>query len=237
MAKYLLRCRGWGPSRCDIPLDGVLFPSMRSIPPALAPFFRSDAQGLILARILLSDEQQTLTEISSSASVPMTTVHREVERLAAAGVITSTKRGSVRFVEPNREYVLLEPLRQIVAMTYGPHHAVASVFSDLAGVERLYIFGSWAARLEGEPGPMPNDIDVLLVGDVDESEAYERAADADKATGMDVNPTFLSREAWGDDSNGFVATVKSRPLIEMAASKSEGGPELPDARHRTPRRI
>lgn len=218
IATYQLRYRRSDPSLCDIPLDGVRFPSMRSIPPALAPFFRSDAQGLILARILLSDEQQTLTEISSAASVPTTTVHREVERLARAGVINSTKRGSVRFVEPNRDYVLLGPLRQIVAMTYGPHHAVANAFTDLAGVERLYIFGSWAARLAGEQGPMPNDIDVLLVGDVNESEAYERASDADKAIGMDVNPTLLSREAWEDDSNGFVATVKSRPLIEVGLS-------------------
>src|SRR5660397_172629 len=94
---------------------------MRSRPSALAPFFRSDAQGLILARVLLAGDQQSLTEIAASASVPTTTVHREVERLVKAGVLLSEKRGSVRFVKPNPDYLLMGPLRQMVAAAYGAH--------------------------------------------------------------------------------------------------------------------
>ena len=29
----------------------------------------------------------------------------------------------------------------------------------------IFIFGSWAARYRGEPGPPPNDIDVAVVSD------------------------------------------------------------------------
>lgn len=188
---------------------------MRSRPSALAPFFRSDAQGLILARVLLAGDQQSLTEIAASASVPTTTVHREVERLVKAGVLLSEKRGSVRFVKPNPDYLLMGPLRQMVAAAYGAHHVVVDSFSGLPGLEQLVIFGSWAARLAGEAGPMPNDIDVLLIGDVDDEEAFSRAYDAGVVVGLDVNPTFLSVKAWADTSDGFVATVKARPMVDM----------------------
>ncbi len=37
--------------------------------------------------------------------------------------------------------------------------------SEIDGVEEAFVFGSWAARDAGEPGPAPRDIDVLVLGD------------------------------------------------------------------------
>ncbi len=37
-------------------------------------------------------------------------------------------------------------------------------FAGLEGVVQVVIFGSWAARYEGERGLPPNDVDVLVVG-------------------------------------------------------------------------
>jgi hypothetical protein len=44
-------------------------------------------------------------------------------------------------------------------------------------VRRVYIYGSWAARHDGESGALPNDVDVIVVGTPARAAVYE-AADA-----------------------------------------------------------
>lgn len=209
---------------------------MRSVLPAIAPFFRSDAQGRILACSILGEAETSLSEIAKAADVPSTTVQREVDRLVEAGVLLTRKRGRVRFVRPDPDYMLLQPLRQIVAATYGPLNVVTEAFAGSAGAERLIVFGSWAARIHGEPGPLPNDIDVLIVGDMDRPDIEARAFDAGEAIGLDVNVTFLSVDEWEKGATSFVATVKSRPMVDMspahASSQPQERPQLSGAWHR-----
>ncbi len=100
---------------------------MRTKPSVLAPFFRSDAQGKILAAILLAGApEQPLTNVARDAAVPLTTVLREVDRLEKAGVVRTRKLGQARLVSADEAYPLAAPLAQIVAATYGPLPAVDS---------------------------------------------------------------------------------------------------------------
>ena len=58
----------------------------------------------------------------------------------------------------------MAPLTQIIMLTFGPRAVIHEEFANLAA-DRVVIFGSWAARLSGEPGPPPADIDALVIGD------------------------------------------------------------------------
>lgn len=188
---------------------------MRSSPSRLAPFYRSDAQGMILACVLLTAEEQSLSNVASVADVPLTTVQREVDRLAEAGVFITRKRGNTRLVRANDEYPLLLPLREIVAATHGPQQVIADRYASLEGAQLVAIFGSWAARLAGEAGPMPNDIDVLVVGDVDEMEVDLIAVEASREIGREINPVVVSARRWDVAVDGFVSELRSRPLVAL----------------------
>jgi predicted nucleotidyltransferase len=181
----------------------------------LAPFYRSDAQGGILARVLLQADEESLSSVAASTGVPLTTVQREVERLTDSGVFLTRKQGNTRLVRPNPEYPLLTPLRQIVAATHGPQQVVKEAFTGLDGVELVAIFGSWAARMAGESGPMPADIDVLIVGDVDQTDVDLTAVDASRVIGREVNPVIVDSSLWGSPTNGFIAELRRRPLIVL----------------------
>jgi len=68
------------------------------------------------------------------------------------------------------------PLTQIIMLTFGPRAVIGEEFANLA-TDQVVIFGSWAARLSGEPGPMPADVDVLVIGDpVDRDAVYAAAS-------------------------------------------------------------
>jgi len=181
----------------------------------VAPFFRSDAQGRILAAILLDAAERPLTDIASLADAPLTTVQREVTRLETAGVVTSRKVGPARLVTVNPAYPLREPLTQIVAATYGPAWAVREAFAGLDGVEQLILFGSWAARITGQPGGFPGDVDVLVVGAVSRMAAIDRAITAAERIGREVNVVVVPTQRWYDATDGFVVDVLSKPHLTL----------------------
>lgn len=199
---------------------------MRSSPSRLAPFYRSDAQGAILARVLLQSDEESLSGVAASTGVPLTTVQREVALLAEAAVFVTRKQGNTRLVRFNPEYPLLAPLRQIVAATHGPQQVVADKFAALEGVELVAIFGSWAARMAGDPGPMPADIDVLIVGDAEDADADMIAVEASDEIGREVNPVVISPERWRAAADGFIIELQRRPLIVLRGIAPVGDPTL-----------
>ena len=95
-----------------------------------------------------------------------------------------------------------------------PVPVVAEEFAGLRAI-KIALFGSWAARYRGEPGPAPNDVDVLLVGDVDRDDAYEAARRAEHRLGFPVNPTLLTASRWEGGEDPLTRTIKSSALVDV----------------------
>ena len=186
---------------------------MRSKAPALFPVFRSRAQAEILAVTLLHPErEQTITDLAR-LRIPLATVSDEVARLLGADLFTVRKVGRANLLRPNVGNRVVGPLTEIVLATMGPHLVVQEAFAGLQGVERLLIFGSWAARYHDEAGPPPNDLDVLLVGTPNRAEVYEAAETVEQRTGMPVNPVIASARRWNDDADPLMRQIQSHPRV------------------------
>lgn len=163
------------------------------------PVFRSRVQGEVLAETLLRPtEGITITDLARRVGAPLSTVHDEVSRLVTAGILAERAVGRSRVIRSNTAHPAVAPLAEVVALTFGPPVVVADEFASLPGVERVMLFGSWAARLHGEPGPPPNDVDVLVVGTPSRDEVYAAADRAERRLLRAVNPV-LRRSQRGDD--------------------------------------
>ena len=114
----------------------------------------------------------------------MKAVHQEVTRLVETGLLGDRKVGTSRLVRSVRDSLLTRPLTDLLAVTYGPLPVLTRSLAGLDGVERAFIYGSWAARYSGEPGPVPGDVDVLVIGNVDPD---ERAREAEAILRREVN--------------------------------------------------
>ncbi len=102
-------------------------------------------------------------------------------------------------------------------IAYGPQFVIGQQLAEVDGISDAFLFGSWAARFHGEPGPLPNDIDVLIVGSPDRDDVHDRLSDAARLLHRDVNPTFVSVDRWSDPAADlFLATVVSRPIVAVA---------------------
>jgi DNA-binding transcriptional ArsR family regulator len=194
---------------------------MRASAAPLLALLRSQLQGELLARVLLGRTPVTIADLARDLGAPLPTVAREVNRLHDGGLLALERQGRARLVSADESNPATEPLRQLIAVTFGPRQIVPEEFADLAGLGELYIFGSWAARYGGEGGPVPGDVDVLIVGPVNRDDVYDAAERAGQRLRREVNVTVVSWQRWGDPGDAFLNEVRRRPLLKLSTGESE----------------
>lgn len=187
----------------------------------LTPFVRSDAVGAVLAETLGHPERElTLSDLSRQSGISLPVVHREVNRLVEAGVLSDRTEGRNRLVRADPEHPLYDLMHELIETTYGPVPVLRETFGDIDGVEEVLIFGSWAARRAGEPGAFPRDIDALIVGSATRRALAAAAALASDRLGIPVNITRLSRSEWESEApTPFVQNVRNRPLVNAVTGQ------------------
>lgn len=182
----------------------------------LSPLVRSNAQGDILALLLLHpDNEYSLAEIGQRTGALPATVHREVSRLVVLGLLRDRYVGRTRLISANPESSFYRPMTEIIAQTHGPRPVLEDLLTGLPGVESAFIYGSWAARHAGVPGQPPNDVDVLVIGSPSRNALGEVAGQASRTIGREVNIHRVTRADWESGQGTFESTVKSRPMLEL----------------------
>lgn len=186
---------------------------MQRVLPSLAPILRSDVQGRILAELLIDPSRElSPSDLARRVGVSSSTVSREIDRAELARIVASRRVGNVRLVRADTDNPLHLPLKQLVLASYGAPAIIADEFGAIKGIEYLYLFGSWAARYAGQPGPAPRDIDVLVIGRPDREQVYEAAERAERRLTLVVQVAFRTPQQWAE-KDPFIHEVKSRPLV------------------------
>jgi DNA-binding transcriptional ArsR family regulator len=199
-------------------LKSTLLIVERQPAPALLPILRSRQQGEILALLLGDpDLELSLTEIAARTGVPHPSVYREVQRAEQAGLVTSRKVGNMRLVRANTASPYYAGLAEVLTRSFGVPAVLAETLRDVAGITAAYIYGSWAARYEGQPGQRPvGDIDVLVLGEPDRDRLYAALGSAEQRLARPVQATIRDN-AWLESGSGaFHATITGRPLVKLA---------------------
>lgn len=189
---------------------------MRVPAPVLLPLLRSQVQGEVLAATYLNpDREYSVTELARAAGASVNAVQREVSRLVESGFLRSRRVGTSRYVRAVTDSVISRPLADLLATTYGPLPVLTRALGELKGIERAIIHGSWAARHEGTPGPIPGDVDLIIVGDVDADALDLVIQDAEATLRREVNVTRIRPERWEASDDSFITTVLDRPSVEL----------------------
>jgi hypothetical protein len=189
---------------------------VNTLAPELAPIFRSDSQGEILARLLLNPERAfTIADLAAMTQTSYASTFREVQRLARTGLLTEHRVGRHHQLSADTTSRAYQPLSELLRISYGPVTVLPAMLQDIGGIDQAFIYGSWAARRSGEKGSPPQDIDLLVVGNPSRAEVYGAAERAQQSLGVEVNPRIVSVSGWREASDPFIATVKERPLVPL----------------------
>jgi hypothetical protein len=189
---------------------------MKPKPGLLSPLIRSDVQGLILARLFLnSGTDFTITELADFAYTSVPTSMREVDRLVDAEYVIARELGRVRLIRANENHVLFNSIFQVVAHSYGPAAILPAALRDLFGLQQAFVHGEWAARLAQIPGPIPAEIDLILIGNMNRIDASRALSKAEKVIGKTINVQFASNFDWDREATEFIRAMRAKPLLQL----------------------
>lgn len=186
--------------------------------PSLLPIFRSALQARVLLRVLTADAGMTAADLARALDAPEPSVTREVRRLLRSGFLRGERVGRAVLLHPAEGNPATAPLRQLLIVTFGPSQLLEAALAGIDGVDEAAIYGSWAARYHGEPGHVPGDIDVMVVGNPNRMRVDDAIDSVERAVGREVNVTYVSPSRWNDETDPFIATVRSRPLVRLAVA-------------------
>ncbi len=187
--------------------------------PSLLPVLRSRQQGELLARLLGDpDLEASLTDLAALLGIPVSSVHREIDRAQSAGLVTSRKVGNTRLVRANTASPYFAGLADVLVKAFGPPQVLAETLLGIDGIDAAYIYGSWATAIQGanaSAGRPVADIDVLVLGSPDRDKLYAALSAAEQSLGRPVQVT-LRPTGWLSTGRGtFHATVSERSLVEI----------------------
>lgn len=153
----------------------------------------------------------TAAAIAKRHGLNRASVSYEVRRLVDAGVITSTPVGRANQLALNWSNAATAHLVALADLSVGLLVDLAALY-EIDGVRRVAVFGSWARRHNGEPGPPPGDVDVLVETDRDPWPVEERCLAIAGKRGVRIDPHVI-----GDGPGDAVtAAILDGPLVEVA---------------------
>jgi predicted nucleotidyltransferase len=187
-----------------------------SISSALFTSTQQRVLGLLFGRVGQSFHTNEIVRLARSGSGA---VNRELKKLAAAGLLTATRRGNQMLYQANPDSPVFAELRGLIAKTSGVADHVRLVLAPLAGqIHLAFIYGSVAH------GP-DSDVDLLVISDtLSYGAIYPALADAEASIGRPVNPSVYSLSEWRkrvDEENPFVTRVMAQPRILLIGKDSD----------------
>ncbi|MDD2817428.1 MAG: hypothetical protein PHN51_01370 [Candidatus Nanopelagicales bacterium] len=184
----------------------------------LLPMLRSRVQGDMLAMLFLDpDRSYSLTDLAHRSGASVRAIHAEANRLVEADWVHERRVGNNRMLQANSSSIIASALSQLLLVTYGPLPLLTDALIGLPDISRAYIYGSWAARHEGLPGPAPQDIDVLVVGTIDLDLVHDAVEPVAQRLKREVNIRRVSEKQWRNyEDDPFLKTLHSSPLVELS---------------------
>jgi hypothetical protein len=138
-----------------------------------------------------------------------------VQRAEETGLVTTRKVGNTRLVRANTDSPYYAGLADVLTKAFGVPAILADALRPVSG--EAYVYGSWAARQQGQSGPRPvGDIDVLVLADPDRDQLYAALGTAEARLGRPAEATIRAADWLRSGSVSFHETVASRPLLRLA---------------------
>lgn len=151
---------------------------------------RQRALGWLL---LHPDDAVHVRELARITGTSAGSLHRELARLAEAGLLTRSERGNQVLYQANRACPVFAELAGLFRKTGGLADVLRAALLGLADRIRFaLVFGSVARGTETSL----SDVDVLVVGEADFAEVVMALHACQEVLGREVNPVVYSEAEW-----------------------------------------
>jgi predicted nucleotidyltransferase len=180
--------------------------------------YRRQVLGLLL---LKPDQAWHVREIARLTHTQPGTLHKELTKLAQAGILQKTEQGNQLWYQADTRCVVFEELASILRKTSGLTDVLRQALLPVADqLQFAAVFGSVASG----KATAASDIDLLLVGDLSFAEAVKHLYLAQQQLGREINPKLYSVAEWQKAlaaPTGFITELLESPLLMIAGDKDD----------------
>ncbi len=180
--------------------------------------YRRQVLGLLL---LKPDQAWHVREIARLTNTQPGTLHKELTKLAQAGILTRTEQGNQLWYQADTRCVVFEELASILRKTSGLADVLQQALLPVLGkLQFVAVFGSVASG----KATATSDIDLLLVGDITFAEAVKLLYPTQQQLGREINPQLYSMAEWQKAvaaPSGFITELLESPLLMIAGDKDD----------------
>lgn len=149
-------------------------------------------------------------------------VHRQLGRVAAAGLVSVTWSGNHKYYQANRESPVFVELHGLVVKTIGMAEPLKRVLAPLADrITAAFVYGSVAKGTD----TASSDIDLMVLSDsLRHADLYEVLLVAEQELGRPVNPTLITPAQWRakrTQTDSFAARIASAAHLYVIGSADD----------------
>ena len=177
----------------------------------------TDSQSRVLGRIFGQPERAYhLSELRRLTSLGSASLQRELNRLAAAGLVDVQAVGNLRCFQANPNSPVYAELVALTRKTLGTVPVLREALQALLpGLQSAWVYGSVAKQTD----TAQSDIDVMLVGEgLQLSQVLEALGPAEAQLGRKINPSCYSPQEFERrraEPDSFVQRVLSQPVLPL----------------------
>jgi predicted nucleotidyltransferase len=183
--------------------------------------FGSKTRVALLSKLLMNaDRSFYIRQLAKEMRLPYSMLYKEEKNLASLGIVDEEKRGKVTLVSVNKKLPYFAELKSLVMKTAGLASVIGAALRKLQGIRYALIYGSFASGEESEA----SDVDILIVGDVEEERVLKAVGGIEQNTGREINyivwsdREFVKRARSG---HHLLTEMARKPVIMLVGEESE----------------
>jgi predicted nucleotidyltransferase len=192
-------------------------------PASLSSALFSNVQQRVLSLIFGHPERSFYTsEIIRTVRSGTGAVGRELSRLEQSGLVCAERIGNQKHYRANRESPIFPELHSLVSKTLAPAAALKESLQPFAStIKAAFIYGSVARGTD----TARSDVDLMVIGDeLNYSDLYTAARNAEDKLRRKVNPLFLSPSDWrrkASDRGSVIGKIRQTPKVFVIGSEQD----------------
>lgn len=188
----------------------------------LESLFTSKARVKILEIFLLNKDGEFHTrELARRTGVSPPYVMKELRNLKSLGILAEKREGNMAFYRVNNASSIVEDLKRIFLKTESVGAQLLDVLKkDKERIRYALIYGSFAKGTE----VTSSDIDILVVGDIDENRILDSIMKAQSRISREINYIVWTEKAFVEKSKQKIALLREisrTPVIMIIGDVNE----------------
>jgi DNA-binding transcriptional ArsR family regulator len=178
-------------------------------------------QGILAATLAQPEKAWYVSELARRMKVPSSSLQRELQNLADAGILKTRRQGRMVYYQANADSPLFRDLRGLLLKTAGLVDVLADTLKPLAGKLRIvFVYGSIASGNEQSE----SDIDLMVLGTISPAELALPLRHARGVLGRAINPTVYTPAEFDKKraaKDHFLARVLDKPKLFVLGNRNE----------------